>query len=79
MIKLLCNKCGNEITDKYFTVNISSFEIEPRIHPVTVTYTAALSTPDDALTSLINKKIYCKYCKESVEHFLGIDTTREQE
>jgi hypothetical protein len=76
MVKIHCDKCGAEIKNKYYTVNIYGYDTNPQ-PSITTAYAAAAcassSTRDDILRILNAQKIYCKDCREKIEKFINGD------
>ena len=71
MVKLYCDKCGKEIKDKYYTININEHDKYSTNKISTDDCIAtAYSARDDALKMLNSQKMYCKNCKDKVESFL---------
>lgn len=72
MVKICCDKCGAEIKDKYYTVNIYSYDTNPQ-YDYYVTAACASSSREDILKTLNSVKMYCKDCKDKIEAFINND------
>ena len=72
MVKLHCDKCGKEIKDKYYTVNIYGYDTNPQYSccDTNCCVTAYSNSREDMLRMLNTTKMYCKDCKDKVEAYL---------
>jgi len=74
MVKLHCDRCEQEIKEKYYTINFYSYDTEPKCD-LTCDYASASCyssyTRDSALQVLNSQKIYCEKCKSEIEKFIG--------
>ena len=78
MVRLCCDRCGNEITDRYYTININSYDVIPEFcfgHTEACSVPEYSNTREDILRRLNSTKMYCKYCKDKIERF--VNTTEE--
>jgi hypothetical protein len=73
MVKIHCDKCGAEIKDKYYTVNIYGHDTNPK-YDYTMDYgcssSAFSNTRDDILKTLNATKMYCENCRDKIEAFI---------
>lgn len=72
VIKLFCDRCGERITDKYYTVAFTEHYVDSK-HRATDTLEgtiAAYSTyiEPTALEKLNSQKMYCSECKNKLEY-----------
>lgn len=74
MIKIHCDRCGKELKDEYYLINIYK-EGTNRVATITDCATAisnvAYNMREDALKMLNSKKMYCENCKEEIEMFIN--------
>ena len=73
MVKIHCDRCGAEIKDRYYTVNIYGYDTNPKYDYYATAACASSSTRDDILRILNAQKIYCKDCIEKIEKFINGD------
>ena len=68
-----CDKCGTEIKDKYYTVNIYSYDTNPQhyYYDATGCASSASSSREDILRTLNSIKMYCKDCRDKIEEFIN--------
>lgn len=73
MVKIHCDRCGAEIKDKYYTINIYGYDTNPKYdYYATADCVSACSHErDDILRTLNAQKMYCKKCKKEIEEFIG--------
>ena len=73
MVKIHCDRCGAEIKDRYYTVNIYGHDANPK-YDYTMDYGCASSTfsntRDDILKTLNATKMYCEKCRDKIEAFI---------
>lgn len=76
MIKMHCDKCGEEIKDKYYTINIYGHDTNPKYNYATSVDSASAcsNSREDMLRILNSTKMYCKDCKDKVEAYLWSNT-----
>lgn len=71
MVKLHCDRCGEEIKDRYYTINFWEYET----HPKSIDYCKAEScssySRESALEMLNSQKMYCKKCRNEFENFMN--------
>lgn len=72
MVKIHCDRCGEEIKDKYYTVNIYEYDTNPQPSMTTV-YASAIcsSARDEILRTLNATKMYCQDCRDKIEAFIN--------
>ena len=73
MVKIHCDRCGAEIKNKYYTVNIYGYDTNPQYGYTTAAdcANAYSSGRDDILRMLNATKMYCKDCKNKIEAFVN--------
>lgn len=72
MVKIHCDRCGEEIKNKYYTVNIYGYDTNPQPSMTTAYASAACSsTREDILRTLNATKMYCKDCRDKIEAFIN--------
>lgn len=71
MVKIHCDRCGAEIKDKYYTVNIYSHDTHPKYDYCATADCACSSSRDDILRTLNATKMYCMDCKNKIEAFVN--------
>ena len=73
MVKLHCDRCGEQIKDKYYTINIYSYDVDPKYDCSTIADCAyAYSNSRDGMLRMLNsQKMYCKDCVNKIEKFIG--------
>lgn len=72
MVRIHCDRCGEEIKDKYYTINFWEYEIYP--NSVDYCKADACSTSysrESALAMLNSQKMYCKKCRNEFENFMN--------
>ena len=72
MIKMHCDRCGEEIKgNTYYTIYIYAEDINPA--PIeTVSYATAIQNVQTNTLALFNaKKQYCKKCRDEIEAFIN--------
>lgn len=81
MVKLFCNRCGKEIKDRYHTINIYSYDTNPK----DVDYATAdcatsgygrYSEREGALAILNSIEMYCPECIEKIKDFITYGNSR---
>lgn len=72
MVKIHCDKCGKEIKDRYYTVNIYGYDTNPQYADFATADCASAysNTREGMLKMLNNTKMYCKNCVNKVEGYL---------
>ena len=72
MIKMCCDRCGEEIKGTtYYTINIYADDINPK-RDNTVTMATAIQNFETNTLALFNsKKQYCKKCRDEIEEFIN--------
>lgn len=76
MVKIHCDKCGAEIKNKYYTVNIYGHDINPQPSITTAYASVACSSSnsrEDILRTLNATKMYCWECRDKIEAFINGD------
>ena len=74
MVKLCCDRCGKEITDKYYTINIYSYDVDPEPDYLTACSASAYSNSRESVLRMLNAtKMYCKGCKAAIERFMNVN------
>lgn len=81
MVKLYCDRCGERIIDKYYTMSFTehytnSFNKVSDIAKISDTLTTICTCIEPTeLEKLNSKKVYCDKCKKEIEEMdLGCDT-----
>lgn len=74
MVKIHCDKCGKEIKDKYYTINIYEHDTNTQYTYCDTAYANACYVREDMLRMLNSTKMYCKGCKDKVEAYLWSNT-----
>ena len=72
MVKIHCDRCGEEIKNKYYTINIYEYDTNPKCDCDTAAnYAAAYSnTRDDILRTLNATKMYCEKCRYEIIDYI---------
>ena len=71
MVKIHCDKCGKEIKDKYYTINIYGHDVDPAPSIDLTGYASTYSNSGESLLRMLNAApMYCKNCVDSVERFI---------
>ena len=72
MVKLYCDKCEKEITDKYYTINFWEYETNAKNNPyISVANATSAYCRESALEMLNSQKMYCEDCKHKIENFIN--------
>lgn len=71
MIKIHCDRCEEEIKNKYYTINIYSHDVNPKYDSYTVADCVSSCNRDDILRTLNATKMYCKNCRDEIWHFIN--------
>jgi hypothetical protein len=71
MVKIHCDRCGAEIKDKYYTVNLYSYDTNPKYDYYATADCACSSSREDILRPLNATKMYCKDCRDKIEAFIN--------
>ena len=72
MVKLHCDRCGEEIKDKYYTINFWEYETRPKVSSYTVADSCCSAySRESALEMLNSQKMYCKKCRNEFENFMN--------
>ena len=71
MIKMICDRCGNEIKGTtYYTISIYADDINPKTD-YTVYANTAMKNINTNMMALFNfKPQYCKDCRDEIESFI---------
>ena len=70
MVKIHCDRCGAEIKDRYYTVNIYGHDTNPKYDYYATADCACSNSREDILRTLNATKMYCKDCKDKIEAFI---------
>lgn len=73
MVKIYCDRCKEELEEKYYTIGFCEYETNPKYDPLTsYDATSAYSSESrvGALKMLNSRKMYCKKCKGEIESFI---------
>jgi hypothetical protein len=72
MVKFHCDRCGKEIKDKYYTINMNEYDVNPKYDYGITSCASALSnvSRDSILVVLNNTKMYCDECKDKIKAFI---------
>lgn len=78
MIKMICDRCGEEIKGTtYYTISIYAEDINPT-SAETVTYATAIQNTQTNILAMFNaKKQYCEECKNDIEYYIKNRETEE--
>lgn len=74
MVKLHCDRCGEEIKNEYYTISFYQYDANPvcDVYDYATTACCASSyTRDSALQVLNSQKMYCQNCKSKIEKFIS--------
>ena len=73
MVKIHCDRCGAEIKDKYYTVNIYSYDTNPKYdyYATAACASSCSNVRDETLRMLNAVKMYCNDCKDEIEAFIN--------
>lgn len=71
MVKIHCDRCGAEIKDRYYTVNIYGYDTNPKYDYYATTDCACSNSREDILRTLNATKMYCKDCRDKIEAFIN--------
>ena len=73
MVKLCCDRCGEEIKDKYYTINIYGYDTNPKYeyYATADCMTACSNSREDILRTLNTTKMYCNDCIDKIESFIN--------
>lgn len=74
MVKLHCDRCGEEIKDKYYTFNFYVYDVYPRddrVYDCCDSASFGSYTRDSALQVLNSQKMYCEKCKNEIDLFIS--------
>ncbi len=76
MVKIHCDRCGAEIKDRYYTVNIYGHDTNPKYDYCTAAdcTNSYRNSNEDMLRILNATKMYCRDCKDKVEAYLWRNT-----
>ena len=71
MIKMHCDRCGEEINGTtYYTISIYAYDINPK-PAETVAYATAIQNFETNTLAMFNTKPqYCKKCRDEIENFI---------
>ena len=72
MVKLHCDRCQEEIKEKYYTINFWEYDTNPKYdtYDCATANCAASYTRESALQVLNSQKMYCKKCRNEIENFI---------
>lgn len=80
MVKLFCNRCGKEIKDRYHTINIFSYDTNPKPVDYTIATvdcaTSSYGEREGALALLNSIEMYCPECIEKIKDFITYGNSR---
>ena len=71
MVKIHCDRCREEIKDRYYTVNIYGHDTNPKYDCATVADGAYSNSRESILRTLNATKMYCKNCRDKIEAFIN--------
>lgn len=72
MVKIHCDRCGEEIKDKYYTINFWEYETYPKSSSYTMAEACSSAySRESALEMLNSQKMYCKKCRNEFENFMN--------
>ena len=72
MVKLHCDRCGEEIKEKYYTINFWEYETNPKCNDYTKAEACCVvHSRESALELLNSQKMYCKKCRNEIENFIS--------
>lgn len=72
MIKMHCDRCGEEIKGTtYYTISIYADDINPAPEETVAYATAVQNLQTNALAMFNAKKQYCKDCRDKIEAFIN--------
>ena len=74
MVKLYCDRCEEEIKDKYYTISFWGYDTNP--NSKYLSYDKAQDcggsyTRESALELLNSRKMFCKKCRNEIENFFS--------
>lgn len=70
MIKMICDRCGEEIKGTtYYTISIYAEDINPKMQHSVYAETA-IQNLANAFSVINAKPQYCKECKDKIEAFI---------
>ena len=70
MIKIICDRCGKEITGPtYHTIHLYSYDAKPHYNYHAVD-AYSVASRQDILATLNCTPIYCKECADTIEKFI---------
>jgi hypothetical protein len=77
MVKLHCDRCGEEIKNRYYTINFNSFDVDLK-DSTDSTIDCSLSSAitysnarNSVLKMLNSQKMYCEHCRSEIEKFIN--------
>ena len=72
MIKMHCDRCGEEIKETtYYTISIHADDINPKQDGTVALATALQNFQTNTLAIFNGKKQYCKKCRDEIEAFIN--------
>jgi len=74
MVKIYCDRCKEELNEKYYTINFYEYDTNPHYESTTMAYASACSSSETrpgALKMLNSQRMYCKKCKSEIEKFIN--------
>ena len=71
MIKMHCDRCGEEIKGtSYYTVKIYAEDINPKVDYAVTTSTAIQNMNTNMMALFNSSPQYCEKCKNEIEKFI---------
>jgi hypothetical protein len=70
MVKLHCDRCGEEIKDKYYTINCWEYDTHPKSRDCCMAEAYSSYSRESALEMLNSQKMYCIKCRNEFENFI---------
>lgn len=69
MIKLFCDKCGEKITDKYYTIAFTEHDLCSDMAKIALAHGTVLESyyKPTAFEELNSQIMYCKTCKDKLK------------
>lgn len=71
MVKIYCDRCGEEIKDRYYTINFWEHETHPKNCGYDMATACSSYSSESALEMLNSQKMYCKKCRNEIENFIN--------
>lgn len=74
MVKLYCNRCGREVADRYYTINIYDYDVYLGPDYATACCATGYSNTREGVLRMLNSTtMYCKDCVDKIERFIAGD------